>query len=193
MTTNIITRIALLAGIAAVLPCSLFVSAAGNNTAPETADTQTETEVSSFICTGGMTLEGDADENVTNIDTCTYTYFIPEDGDHGDLTDAEFEELTALYERLETLNSEGSENTAEIDEIQARITELEKKAGWLFEFSDEDLKAQLSEEAYVEYEQINGEIQRLYARIDEILAEAGITAGDDVSISTYTSTDSDES
>lgn len=171
MTKHMILNAAALAVIAALLPCGMLASAAGNNAETQETSVQTETNIP---VESGITCEGTDDETFS---TCTYTYFVPDDADYGDLTDEEIEELNGLYEQLEALNSDTftDEDAEEADAILARMTELETKAGWVYEFTEDDLKSQLSPDSYAEYQQITDEIDKLNARLGEILAEAGIT------------------
>lgn len=171
MTKHMILNAAALAAIAALLPCGMLASAAGNNAEAKETSAQTETNIS---VAGGITCEGTDDETFS---TCTYTYFVPDDADYGDLTDEEIEELNGLYEQLEALNSDTftDEDAEEADAILARMTELETKAGRVYEFTEDDLKSQLSPESYAEYQEITDEMDKLNARLSEILAEAGIT------------------
>ena len=170
MTKNISSSIALLAGIAALLPCSLFANAAAKD-----AETVTEETTESVIrCAGSITCDATGDGNVSTF-TCVTTS--PDWDQYGDLTDEEIEELNGLYDRLEALSGDSftEENTDELNTVLARIEELQKKAGWTVEFTDEDLRDKLSEDRYAEYEQITGEIDRLNERLSEILEEAGYT------------------
>ena len=174
MTKHMILNTAALAAIAALFPCGMLASAAGNNAETQEISAQTETVETNIPAAGGITHEGTDDENFS---TCTYTYFVPDDAEYGDLTDEEIEELNGLYERLESLNSGTftDEDAEEADAILARMTELETKAGWVYEFTEDDLKSQLSPEAYAEYQQITDEIDKLNARLGEILGEAGFS------------------
>ena len=174
MTKHMILNAAALAAIAALLPCGMLASAAGNDA--ETQETIMQTETSS-----GITCEGTDDEMFS---TCTYTYCVPDDAGYGELTDEEIEELNGLYARLEALNDGvfTDENAEEVNEILARMTELETKAGWTYSFTEDDLKAQLSPESYAEYQQITEEMDKLNARLGEILGEAGFTTEYQVNI-----------
>ena len=169
MTKHMILNAAALAAIAALLPCGMFASAAGNDTQDSAAQTETNIPVA-----GGITREETDDETIS---TCTYTYFVQDNAGYGDLTDAEIEELNGLYERLEALNSDTftDEDAEKSDALLARITELEAKAGRVYEFTEDDLKDKLSPESYAEYQQITDEIDKLNVRLSEILGEAGFS------------------
>ena len=175
MTKHMILNAAALTALAALLPCGILASAAGNENETQTASVQTETAETGFPAAGGVTLKGTDDATFSS---CTYTCFVPDNMDYSKLTDEEAEELNALYERLEAMNGDAftDGNTEEADAVLARIAELEEKAGWMFEFTDDDLEAQLSPESYAEYRQITDEIDRLNARLMEILEEAGFSS-----------------
>jgi len=157
-------RAAVLAAAAVLLPCGIRASAEGKNV-----------QDAKSLCSGKAMLSASepAAENLCSFGECSTVRLFdaelqPED--QGNLTDAEFEELKALYEKADAIeaahaddDSFWEEDNPELDAIWERMEELERMAGWYDDEADDDaeLKEALTEAEYQEYLQIS-------ARLDEI-------------------------
>ncbi len=163
-------KAAVLAAAAVLLPCGISASAEGLTL-----------QDAKSLCSGKamLSVSDSAAENVCRFGECSSTVCLfaakLQPVDQGNLTDAEFEELKALYEKADAIeaahaddDSFWEEDNPELDAIWERMEELERMAGWYDDEADDDaedddaeLKEALTEEEYQEYLQIS-------ARLDEI-------------------------
>ena len=171
-------RAAVLAAIAALLPCGIHASAEGE--VRQRAAVSLSEKAEAPICYDAIEAGEDAaiccDSFCTSVLCPSAAELVPED--QGDLTDAEYAELKALYEKMDAVAEEHADDDAfwdeehpELDAIWGRIEELEEKSGW-YETGIEDgaLKDALTDEEYQEYLQINARIDAIFEQI-----ETGVT------------------
>lgn len=157
MTTSIITRIAALAGVAALFPCGMYAHASNHTAQPDAEADQTEavTERTQAVTVSDgcgvpftyVTCDGTGDAD----GEFTYTEYVA-DGSADD---------SALQEVL------SEEAYAEYMQLSERLAQIDAEAGVTEDMTEEEMDA-----AYAPY---MDEINRLNARMTEIFEEAGFT------------------